>query len=47
MSLKQNDRDLQTQDAQFKEIFLNLSKGQVEFKALIAGNTTKKNPEDN
>ena len=27
-------------------MFLNLSNGQEELKALIAGNTTKKNPED-
>ena len=47
MALKQNDRNLQTQDAQFREMFLNLSKGQEELKALLAGTMTKKNPDDN
>ena len=47
MSLKQDNRDLQTQEAQFMEMFLNLSKGQEEMKAHFAGNMTKKNPEDN
>ena len=47
MALKQNDRDLQTQDAQFKEMFLNLSKGQEELKTLLAGNMMEKNLEDN
>ena len=47
MTLKQNDRDLQTQEAQFREIFLNLSKGQEELKTLLVGNLVKKSPEDN
>ena len=47
MALEQTVQDLQTQDAQFKEMFLNLSKGQEELKALLAWNTAKKNPEDN
>ena len=34
-------------DTQFKELFLNLSKGQEEMKALLTGNMTKKNPDDN
>ena len=47
MALKQNNRDLQTQDAQFKEMFQNLSKGQEELKALLNGNLTKKHPGNN
>ena len=44
MALEQNDRDLKNEDAQFKEMFLNLSKRQEELKALLAGNTAKKHP---
>ena len=47
MALQQYKRDLQTQEAQFMEMFLNLSKGQEELKALLAGNLAKKSPEDN
>ena len=47
MALKQNYGDLQTQDAQFKEMFLNLSKGKEELKALLNGNLTKKHPDNN
>ena len=46
MALYQTMKDLQAQDAQFQEIFLNLSKGQEELKALLTENMTKKNPED-
>ena len=46
MALKQDNNDLQTQEAQFIEMFLNLSKGQEELKALLAGNLAKKNHED-
>ena len=45
IALQQDTRDLQ--ETQFMEIFLNLSKGQEELKALLTGNLTKKNPEDN
>ena len=47
MALQQDNRDLQTQEAQFRDIFLNLSKGQEELKALLAGNLTKKRPDNN
>ena len=47
MALEQTVRNLQVQDAQFKEMFLNLSKGQEELKALLTESMTKKNPEDN
>ena len=47
MALKQDNRDLQTQEAQFREIFLNLSKGQEEFRTLLMGNLVKESPEDN
>ena len=47
MALKQDNRDLQTQEAQFMEMFLNISKGREELKALLAVNLAKKNPEDN
>ena len=47
MALKQTVRDLQTQNAQFQEMFLSLAKGQEELKALLTENMTKKNPEDN
>ena len=47
MALKQDNRDLHTQEAQFREIFLNLSKGQEELKILLVRNLVKKSPEDN
>ena len=47
MALKHNDRDIQTQDAQFKEMFLNLSKGKEELKALLNGNSINKHPDNN
>ena len=47
MALEQTIKNLQAQDAQFKEMFLNLSKGQEEFKALFTESMTKKNPKDN
>ena len=47
MALKQNNRDLQTQESQFMEMFLNLSKGQEELKTLLNGNLTKKHPDNN
>ena len=47
MALKQDNRYLQTQEAQFMEMFLNLSKGQEELKALLAGNLIKKRPDNN
>ena len=47
MALKQDNNDLQTQEAQFREIFLNLSKGREELKTLLNGNLTKKHPDNN
>ena len=47
MALKQDNRDLQTQEAQFRDAFLNLSKGQEELKTLLGGDLVKKSPEDN
>ena len=47
MALKQDNIDLQTQEAQFRDVFLNLSKGQEELKTLLVGNLVKKSPEDN
>ena len=38
MALKQDNKDLQTQEAQFMEMFLNLSKGKEELKVLLAVN---------
>ena len=35
------------QETQFREIFLNLSKGQEELRTLLMGNLVKKSPEDN
>ena len=35
MALKQDNKDLQTQEAQFREMFLNLYKGQEELRAII------------
>ena len=47
MALKQNNKDLQSQEPQFMEMFLNLSKGQEELKSLLNGNLTKKHPDNN
>ena len=47
MALQQDNQDLQTRETQFREIFLNLSKGQEELKTLLVGNLVKKSPEDN
>ena len=47
MDFQQDIRDLQTQVAQFMEMFLNLSKGKEGLKALLAGNLTKKRPDNN
>ena len=47
MALKQNNRDLQSQEPRFMEMFLNLSKGQEELKALLNGNLTKKHLDNN
>ena len=46
-TLQLDNRDLQTQEAQFREMFLNLSKGQEELKTLLVGNLTKKHPDNN
>ena len=47
MAFQQDNQDLQTQEAQFRDIFLNLSKGQEELRTLLMGNLVKKSPEDN
>ena len=47
MAFKQNNRDLQAQEAQFMEMFFNLSMGQEELKALFNRNLTKKHPDNN
>ena len=47
IALQQDEGDLQTRDSQFREMFLNLSKGQEELKALLVGNLTKKCPDNN
>ena len=47
MALQQDNQDLHTQETQFREIFLNLSKGKEELRTLLMGNLVKKSPEDN
>ena len=47
MAFQPDNQDLQTQEAQFRDVFLNLSKGQEELKTLLVGNLVKKSPEDN
>ena len=47
MALEQTIKDLQTQNAQLQEMFLKISKGQEEVKALLTRGMTMKNPEDN
>ena len=47
MALEPTMNDLQSQNAQFQELVLNLSKGQEELKALLTKDMKKKNPEDN
>ena len=47
MALKQDNKDIKTQEAQFRDIFLNLSKGQEDMKTLFAGNLTKERPDNN
>ena len=42
MALEQTVKDLQTQNAQFQEMILNLAKGQEELKALITKEKKKK-----
>ena len=45
MALKQDNKNLQ--ETQFREIFLNLSKGREELKTVLVGNLVKKSTEDN
>ena len=47
MAFQPDNQDLQTREAQFGDIFLNLSKGQEELRTLLMGNLVKKSPEDN
>src|SRR3954464_16034095 len=42
MNLEQSVKDLQTQNAKFQDLILNLSKGQDELKALLTKNKKKK-----
>ena len=47
MALEPTMNDLQSQNVQFQELALNLSKGQEELKALLTKDMKRKNPEDN
>ena len=47
MALQQDNQDLHTQETQFREMFLNLSKGQEELRTLLVDNLVKKSLEDN
>ena len=47
MAFQPDNQDLQTQEAQFRDVFLNLPKGQEELKTLLVRNLVKKSPEDN
>ena len=46
MAFQPDNQDPHTQETQFREIFLNLSKGQEELRTLLMGNLVKKSPED-
>ena len=46
MALEKTIKDIQAQNAQLQEMFLNLSKGQEEVKALLTRGVVVKNPED-
>ena len=46
MTLKQTVQDLQTQNDQLQDLFLNLPKGKEEVKALLIESMTNNNPED-
>ena len=47
MALEKTIKDIQAQNAQLQEMFLNLSKGQEEVKSLLTRGTTMGNPDDN
>ena len=47
MALEQTIKDIQTQNVQLQEMFLNLSRGQEEVKALLTRGMIMGNPEDN
>ena len=47
MDLEQTIKDIQTQNAQLQELFLNLSKGREEVKALLIRGMIMGNPRDN
>ena len=47
MAFQPDNQDLQTREAQFRDVFLNLSKGREELKTLPVGNLVKKSPEEN
>ena len=45
MTLEKTIKDIQAQNAQLQEMFLNISKGQEEVKALLTRGLTMGNPE--
>ena len=47
MALEQTVKDLQAQNAQFQQMFLTLTQGQEELKALITEDLSKKSSKDN
>ena len=47
MALEHTVQDLHTQNDQLQDLFLNISKGQEEVKALLIESMIEKNPEDN
>ena len=47
MALEQTIKDIQAQNAQLWEMFLNLSKGKEEVKALLTRGMIMGNPEGN
>ncbi|KAL5066927.1 hypothetical protein RYX36_017814, partial [Vicia faba] len=46
MALEQTIKDIQIQNSQLEEMFLNLSKGQEEVRALVTRGMIMGNPED-
>ena len=46
MALQPDNQDLQTREAQFRDVFLNLSKGQEELRTLLMGTLVRNSAED-
>ena len=46
MASQQDNQSLHAQETQFREIFLNLSKGKEELRTLLMGTLVRNNPED-